>query len=102
MDTCLRARFAPIVVSVDLPFCQLPRMQLFVVGSTNPVKIAAVRAVVVRVWPSCVVRGVAAESGVPAQPFGDEETQRGARMRAIGALTNRSRPILRWVWREES
>lgn len=63
-------------------------MQLVVVGSTNPAKIAAVRAVVVRVWPSCLVRGVAAESGVPAQPFGDEETQYGARTRAIGALTD--------------
>ena len=28
-----------------------------VVGSENPVKIAAVRAVVLRVWPDCVVVG---------------------------------------------
>ncbi len=57
-----------------------------VVGSTNPVKIAAVRAVVARVAPDAVVEGVAVESGVPAQPHGDEETQAGARQRARSAL----------------
>jgi inosine/xanthosine triphosphatase len=61
-------------------------MRLVVVGSTNPVKIAAVNAVVQRVWPNCAVRGVAAESGVPAQPHGDAETQRGALARARAAL----------------
>ena len=61
-------------------------MQLVIVGSTNPVKIAAVHAVVQRAWPSCEVRGIAAESGVPAQPFGDAETQRGALARARAAL----------------
>jgi inosine/xanthosine triphosphatase len=57
-----------------------------VVGSTNPVKIAAVRAVVRRVAPEAVVEGIAVESGVPAQPFGDAETQAGARQRARAAL----------------
>lgn len=61
-------------------------MRLVVVGSINPVKIAAVRAVVERAWPGGEVRGVAAESGVPAQPFGDDETRRGARTRAHAAL----------------
>jgi inosine/xanthosine triphosphatase len=61
-------------------------MRLVVVGSTNPVKIAAVGAVVERAWPGCAARGVSVESGVPAQPFGDDETRRGARTRAQLAL----------------
>jgi inosine/xanthosine triphosphatase len=61
-------------------------MRLVLVGSANPVKIAAVTAVIQRVWPSCQVRGIAAESGVPAQPFGDAETQRGALSRARAGI----------------
>ncbi|MEQ1693604.1 MAG: inosine/xanthosine triphosphatase [Gemmatimonas sp.] len=61
-------------------------MQLVVVGSSNPVKLAAVRAVVLRRWPACEVRDVLVQSGVSAQPFGDEETQQGARTRAQQAL----------------
>ncbi|MCE2903135.1 MAG: inosine/xanthosine triphosphatase [Gemmatimonas sp.] len=57
-----------------------------VVGSTNPVKLAAVRAILARIAPDGVVLGVAVSSGVPAQPFGDEETQAGARQRAHEAL----------------
>ena len=63
-------------------------MHLVIVGSTNPVKIAAVRAVIVRVWPTCEVRGIAAESGVAAQPFGDADTRQGAETRAAVALAS--------------
>ena len=56
------------------------------VGSTNPVKVAAVRAVILRVAPLAQVTGVAVSSGVPDQPLGDDETQRGARTRALAAL----------------
>lgn len=59
-----------------------------VVGSTNPVKVAAVRAVIARVWPASDVVGLSVESGVPAQPFGDEETTRGAQTRALAALAS--------------
>lgn len=59
---------------------------IVVVGSTNPVKIAAVRAVIHRVWKQCDVRGVPAESGVADQPHGDAETQNGAKTRALMAL----------------
>jgi inosine/xanthosine triphosphatase len=59
-----------------------PAFSRVLVGSTNPVKIAAVRAVLARVAPHAVVEGVAVPSGVPDQPFGDEETQAGARQRA--------------------
>jgi inosine/xanthosine triphosphatase len=56
------------------------------VGSTNPVKLAAVRAVLARIQPAVQVDGVEVASGVPDQPLGDEETQRGARNRATAAL----------------
>jgi inosine/xanthosine triphosphatase len=57
-----------------------------VVGSGNPVKVAAVRAVVRRIRADAAVRGVAVPSGVPDQPWGDAETIAGARTRAEGAL----------------
>jgi len=79
----LRQLFAAVApASIDAPFGTLRRVA---VGSTNPVKIVAVRAVLARVAPHAVVDGVAVPSGVPDQPRGDEETIRGARARAIGA-----------------
>lgn len=57
-----------------------------VVGSSNPVKVAAVRAVIHRVAPHAAVTGVGVPSGVPDQPWGDAETIRGAETRARGAL----------------
>lgn len=59
-----------------------------VVGSMNPVKIEAVRAVVVRCAASVVVHGVAVPSGVPDQPWGDAETRAGALARARAALAS--------------
>ena len=56
------------------------------VGSTNPVKIGAVRAVLGRVAPSSAIEGVAVDSGVRDQPWGDDETIAGARTRAFAAL----------------
>lgn len=56
------------------------------VGSRNPVKLAAVRAVLERVQPAVELFAVDVASGVPDQPIGDEETQQGARNRAIAAL----------------
>lgn len=64
----------------------LRRVSRVAVGSTNPVKIGAVRAVLAMVAPSATVESVAVASGVPDQPWGDEETIRGARTRAIGAM----------------
>lgn len=57
-----------------------------VVGSTNPVKLAAARAVLARAFPGCDVRAAAVPSGVPDQPWGDDETRRGAAERARAAL----------------
>lgn len=64
----------------------LPRMTRVVVGSTNPVKIAAVRAVLERSGSDADIRGIAVPSGVRDQPEGDAETIRGATQRARAAL----------------
>ena len=64
----------------------LASLDLVVVGSSNPVKLAAARAVLGRLAPAVEVRGVAVPSGVPDQPWGDAETIAGATTRARGAL----------------
>lgn len=61
-------------------------VRVVAVGSLNPVKVGAVRAVVVPLAPGVAVTGVLVPSDVPSQPWGDEETIRGARARALGAL----------------
>ena len=52
----------------------------------NPVKIAAVRAVLERVGARARVDGIAVASGVSDQPVGDDETIRGATQRARAVL----------------
>jgi inosine/xanthosine triphosphatase len=61
------------------------QLRLVAVGSKNPVKVAAVRAVLARIAPRAVVEMIAVTSGVPDQPFGDDETIRGALARALAA-----------------
>ena len=61
-----------------------------VVGSINPVKVAATAAVLRRIYgdgsnEEMVVEPVAVESGVSHQPWGNEETLRGALNRAQAA-----------------
>lgn len=55
------------------------------VGSGNPVKLAAALAVLERVAPSARVEAVSVVSSVRDQPFGDDETIRGALARARAA-----------------
>ncbi len=55
------------------------------VGSLNPVKIGAARAVLAHLFPDAQVDGIAVASGVPDQPWGDDETIRGAVARAHAA-----------------
>jgi inosine/xanthosine triphosphatase len=62
------------------------RIRHVAVGSTNPVKIAAARAVLGRVAPAAAVAGVSVPSGVPDQPWGDAQTIAGAVARARLAL----------------
>ena len=63
-----------------------PRGWRVVVGSENPSKVEAVRAVMAQVDPSCRVEAVEVDSGVPAQPWGEAETRAGALNRARRAL----------------
>jgi inosine/xanthosine triphosphatase len=56
------------------------------VGSRNPVKVAAVTAVIQRLWSGATVTGVAVASGVSVQPLSDEEAIAGATNRAREAL----------------
>ena len=55
------------------------------VGSANPVKLAAARAVIAGAASHASVVAHPVPSGVADQPFGDEETIRGARARARAA-----------------
>jgi inosine/xanthosine triphosphatase len=63
----------------------LDLVRLVAVGSLNPVKIAAVKAVLAPRAPRAAFTGVTVSSGVPDQPFGDDDAIRGARTRADAA-----------------
>jgi inosine/xanthosine triphosphatase len=69
-------------VATDSP---LASTRSIAVGSTNPVKLGAVRAVLGALAPSATIESVAVASTVPDQPFGDDETIRGALARASAA-----------------
>ncbi len=58
----------------------------FVVGTRNPVKINAVKAVVTKVFPTSEVMGIEVESGVSHTPFGEKELIHGAIQRAQNVL----------------
>lgn len=60
-------------------------MKLVAVGSTNPVKIAAVRTIVLQIWPEAQIDGIAVPSGVSEMPMSEAEIIRGARNRAEAA-----------------
>jgi len=55
------------------------------VGSTNPVKVTAVRTTIARVWPEAELTAVSVPTGVSEMPMTDAETIAGARNRAISA-----------------
>ncbi|MFZ5814652.1 MAG: inosine/xanthosine triphosphatase [Bacillota bacterium] len=55
------------------------------VGSTNPVKVNAVRRIFARLMPDVEVVGVEVSSGVAPQPVGEAETVAGAANRARAA-----------------
>ncbi len=63
----------------------LDSVRLVAIGSTNPVKIAAVCAVLAPLASQARFEGVSVASGVSDQPFGDDDTVRGARTRADAA-----------------
>ncbi|MFQ5434085.1 MAG: inosine/xanthosine triphosphatase [Anaerolineae bacterium] len=55
------------------------------VGSTNPVKVTAVRQVTLKKWPDADVTAVNVPSGVSEMPMSDAEAISGARNRALAA-----------------
>ncbi len=55
------------------------------IGSTNPVKRRAAQTVLAPLYDGAMFMGVDAASGVADQPWGDEETRRGAINRARAA-----------------
>lgn len=59
-----------------------------VVGSTNPVKIEAVKEAFITYFKDVKVIGIKTDSKVSAMPFGDKEAIRGALNRAKQALKN--------------
>lgn len=56
------------------------------IGSNNPIKIAAVEAILTRAFPQAEFIAAAVSSGIPEQPWGDEQTRRGAYNRAGAVL----------------
>jgi len=56
------------------------------VGSENPVKLAAAKAVLSRAFPQATFVPISVPSGVPDQPWGDDQTRQGALDRARAAL----------------
>jgi inosine/xanthosine triphosphatase len=63
----------------------LGSIRAIAVGSTNPVKIGAVHSVLAPLAPDATVTGISVASTVSDQPFGDDETIRGALARAAAA-----------------
>ena len=55
------------------------------IGSTNPVKVRAVRNVLRKIYPRAEFVSLDVASGVPVQPRGDRQTRRGAANRARAA-----------------
>ena len=72
-------------MTTDLPASYFSSIKSIAVGSTNPVKIGAVRAVIGPLAPAARIEGIAVASTVSDQPVGDEETIRGALARASAA-----------------
>jgi inosine/xanthosine triphosphatase len=74
-----------LIVPADQTRPPLSLIRSIAVGSTNPVKLSAVRAVLAPLAPRARIDSVAVASTVSDQPFGDDETIRGALARASAA-----------------
>ena len=74
-----------LIVPLDQPRSLLSVIRFVAVGSTNPVKLSAVRAVLAPLAPQARIDSVAVASTVADQPFGDDDTIRGALARASAA-----------------
>jgi inosine/xanthosine triphosphatase len=69
-----------------LPFINKKDSMHIFVGSTNPIKVNSVTNAATETWPDVKVRGLDVPSGIPDQPYGDEQTKEGAQNRAERAL----------------
>ncbi|MEM7345893.1 MAG: inosine/xanthosine triphosphatase [Chloroflexota bacterium] len=56
------------------------------IGSTNPVKLIATESVLSQAFPNALFVPTTVPSGVPDQPWGDDQTRQGALNRAQQAL----------------
>ena len=72
-------------VLLDRSRAALSWVRLVAVGSTNPVKQAAVRAIMEQLCPGAEIKSIEVDSGVSAQPLSDEEMVIGAKARAVAA-----------------
>jgi inosine/xanthosine triphosphatase len=72
-------------MTIDTQDSLLASTRSIAVGSTNPVKLGAVRAVLGAAAPLAKIEAIAVASTVPDQPVGDDETIRGAVARATAA-----------------
>jgi inosine/xanthosine triphosphatase len=63
---------------------------MIAVGSTNPIKLAAVETILGKAFPNATFTALDVASGVPEQPWGDEQTRLGAFNRASNALKQAS------------
>ena len=63
------------------------KIRHIVVGSTNPIKVAAVVQAIGNRLPKTTISGTDVKSGVSEQPMTDAETKRGAKNRAKLALS---------------
>jgi inosine/xanthosine triphosphatase len=73
-------------ISINKKLQLMSKNTTFAVGSTNPVKIACVRAAITEFWPAAHAVGVATDSLVSQQPTSDQEMFTGALNRAQQAL----------------
>lgn len=60
--------------------------KIIAIASKNPIKVAAVQAMLSQAFPTAEFVAQSVPSGVPEQPWGDEETRRGAFNRAKNVL----------------
>ncbi len=75
------------MTKLSLPITSQVRQPVAIfVGSTNPVKVNAVKQAVIKHWPDLAVTGFEVNSQIPAQPIGDDQTRLGAQNRARLAL----------------
>jgi len=65
----------------------------FMIGSTNPAKVNAVKEVLAIHFPQALLAEIEVGSGVSDQPFGDDETRLGAINRALRAAGTKAGAI---------